>query len=64
MEGMTAPLPTNTTEELQARIHNLCLRWLHLARTQKLGSASYRQGVEDALNAAAAELAGEIRGTP
>jgi hypothetical protein len=61
---MTAPQPTNITNELPDRIHDLCLRWLNRARTQKLGSVSYRQGVEDALTDAAAELAGEIGGTP
>jgi len=60
---MTAPQPTSTTEELPVRLHALCLRWLTRAREQKLGSASYRQGVEDALNVAAAELAGQIRHT-
>jgi hypothetical protein len=64
---MTGQLPIPTareTTELHDRIKGLCLRWLNRAANQKAGTASYRQGVADALNSAAAELAGEIGETP
>lgn len=57
------PIPTARTapeEQLTDRLHELCLQWIKRANNQKLGSESYRQGASDALNTAAAELAGEI----
>jgi hypothetical protein len=64
---MTGQLPIPTAREateLHDRIKALCLRWLNRASNQTMGSESYRNGVSDALNSAAAELAGEIGGTP
>lgn len=64
---MTGQLPIPTAREateLNDRLNALCLRWLDRASNQKAGTASYRQGVSDALNSAAAELAGEIGETP
>jgi hypothetical protein len=65
MTGQQLPIPTaRLSTELSDRIHDLCLLWLHRADHQTMGSESYQRGKADALTTAAAELAGEIGGTP